>query len=387
MRRSALILISSCAIGLVGALFLDAMDWAGQAFSAHPALLLVLPIGGAVSNLLYAKINPAADGGTSAALMASEDGQSPVAPSSAPLIFLSTVLTHLGGGSAGREGTALQMGAGVTALFGNLLNCQSATGGLPTRCGVAAGFSAVFGTPAAATAFVLERSSSRLSLAPVIWVLISACLANRIAGICGAQHSTTFAPQVGLPSVPDLLELITLSVACGVTTGTFQRILAYLASKRAQTRSVWLAPILASIAIALLISLIPNGWDFCGLGAVSYVPDSVSIQSMLQTGFAPRFAWFWKGVFTMVTLGAGLRGGEVTPLFFIGAALGLHLAATMNAPAGMGAATGLCLMFAAGLQAPVTASVMALELFGWEASLAVAVSAKLSAVLAKKIVT
>jgi H+/Cl- antiporter ClcA len=218
-------------------------------------------------------------------------------------------------------------------------------------------------------------------------VLCSAFLANLIAGICGAQHSKTLAPEVGLPSAHDLVALISLSAACGVATGAFHRILAYLASKKAETRSAWLAPTLASFAIALLISLIPNGWDFCGLGAISYVPDSASIQSMLQTGFAPRFAWFWKGVFTMITLGAGLRGGEVTPLFFMGSALGIHLAETMSAPADMGAATGLCLMFAAGLQAPVTASVMALELFGWEASLAVAVSAKLSASVAKKIAT
>jgi H+/Cl- antiporter ClcA len=112
---------------------------------------------------------------------------------------------------------------------------------------------------------------------------------------------------------------------------------------------------------------------------------AISIQSMLSDATAAPFAWLWKTVFTLITLGAGMRGGEVTPLFFMGTSLALHLASVGLPIAGVAGPVGLCLAFAAGLRAPLAAMILGFELFGWETAIAVALSAHLSMLVAKTI--
>ena len=386
MNQSALIITSTLVTGAVGALFLEGMDFVGHAFAAQPLLMATLPLGAVLSNRLYTKLDSASDGGTHAAILAAQDGK-PAAPSGmAPLIFVSTLLTHLGGGSAGREGTALQLGAGITALVAKVTRCRAVAGGLATRCGLAAGFGAVFGTPATAAVFALEMCAGRLSLRDAAWVSAAGWGGHAVATLCGANHGRPFHPPVlNSLNLEALGGLATLSLACGLLTGWFQRGLFFLRSFGRQVSSDWTTALAATALLAALSIAVPNGMSYCGLGATSMTEGAISIQSMLSEGIAAPFAWLWKTVFTLITLGAGMRGGEVTPLFFIGASLGLHLASIGLPTAGIAGPVGLCLAFAAGLRAPLAATILGFELFGWETGIAVALSAHLSTLVTKTI--
>jgi H+/Cl- antiporter ClcA len=128
--------------------------------------------------------------------------------------------------------------------------------------------------------------------------------------------------------------------------------------------------------------------SYCGLGAKSLTAGTPSIETMLNDGTTASFAWLWKTVFTLITLGAGMRGGEVTPLFFMGTSLGIHLSNIGLPAAGIAGPVGLCLTFAAGLRAPLSAVILGFELFGWETAFAVALGAhiavRVAATLASK---
>jgi H+/Cl- antiporter ClcA len=385
MNQSALIITSTLVTGAVGALFLEGMDFVGHAFAAQPLLMATLPLGAVLSNRLYTKLDPASDGGTNAAIRASQEDK-PAAPSGmAPLIFVSTLLTHLGGGSAGREGTALQLGAGITALVAKLARCNAIAGGLATRCGLAAGFGAVFGTPATAAVFALEMHAGQPSLREALWVSAASWGGHAMATLCGAAHSTTPPPVFESLNLGTLGGLAALAVSCGVLTGLFQRALSRLRTVRAQIGSDWAIAIASTALLATLATAVPNGLSYCGLGATSMTEGAISIQSMLSDATAAPFAWLWKTVFTLITLGAGMRGGEVTPLFFMGTSLALHLASVGLPMAGVAGPVGLCLAFAAGLRAPLAAMILGFELFGWETAIAVALSAHLSTLVAKTI--
>lgn len=387
MNQSALIITSTLVTGAVGALFLEGMDFVGHAFAAQPLLMATLPLGAVLSNRLYTKLDSASDGGTHAAILAAQDGK-PAAPSGmAPLIFVSTLLTHLGGGSAGREGTALQLGAGITALVAKVTRCRAVAGGLATRCGLAAGFGAVFGTPATAAVFALEMHDGQPSLREASWVSAASWGGHAIATLCGATHSTTPAPVVESLNLGVLGGFAALAIACGLLTGFFQRGLSRLRTVRAQIGSDWVIAIVSTALLATLATAVANGLSYCGLGATSMTEGAISIQSMLYEGTAAPFAWLWKTVFTLITLGAGMRGGEVTPLFFMGTSLALHLASIGLPTAGIAGPVGLCLAFAAGLRAPLAATILGFELFGWETAIAVALSAHLSMLMAKTITT
>ena len=385
MNRPALILASTVATGAVASLFLKGMDVAARAFSAQPLLLSLLPIGAILSDRLYLRFAPSTEIGTNTAIDAAQENRPPTPPAMAPLIFVSTLLTHLGGGSAGREGTALQLGAGITSLIARITRCEAIAGGLATRCGLAAGFAAVFGTPAAAAVFALEMGAGNLVIQESLWVAAASWVANVVANSCGATHSVFALPVLDAVSIKDLGALTILAIACGVLTGLFHRGLSVLRSSRMRIGSTGASAFIATALIAVLAMALPNGWEYCGLGAVSLPPGSLSIESMLSEGTTHPFAWLWKALFTLITLGAGMRGGEVTPLFFIGASLAIHLGDLGSPAFSIAAPTGLCLAFAAGLRAPLAATVLGFELFGWETALSVTLTAHLATSIAQAV--
>lgn len=388
MNQPALIFASTVATGVVGAVFLRGMDLAGHAFAAQPLLMATLPLGAVLSNRLYARFAPSADGGTPAAIRAGQDEQSPAPLGMAPLILLSTLLTHFGGGSAGREGTALQLGAGITTLVAKIARCEALSGGLATRCGLAAGLAAVFGTPATGSVFALEMCTSKPSLRDAVWVSVASWGGNTVATLCGAVHAATAPPAVDPPSAASFFGIAALAVACGVLAGLFQRGLSLLRAARARISSDWTICLTATALLATLATVVPSGLSYCGLGAKSLTAGTPSIETMLNDGTTASFAWLWKTVFTLITLGAGMRGGEVTPLFFMGTSLGIHLSNIGLPAAGIAGPVGLCLTFAAGLRAPLSAVILGFELFGWETAFAVALGAhiavRVAATLASK---
>jgi len=274
------------------------------------------------------------------------------------MVLIGTVLTHLFGGSAGREGTAVQMGA---SLADALLHRLKLTGPLRRQllaAGVAGGFGSVFGTPIAGTLFGLEfLVLGRIEYAALLPALIAAVIGDMTTRALGIGHSHYPSPAT-LPLSPLLLgKWLVFSLALSVATRAFVE-LTHLLKKQAALRvpRLPLRMFLGGLLLVVLWRLVGTS-DYLGLG-VPMILRSFSDPSL------PPYAFALKIVFTAITLGAGFLGGEVTPLFFVGASLGNLLSRVLGLPLELGAGVGLAAVFAAAANTPLALSVMAVELLG-----------------------
>ena len=284
-----------------------------------------------------------------------------------PLILLGTVLTHLFGGSAGREGTAVQTGASLadqlTPLLRRVLVFTSNDRRILLMSGIAAGFASVFGTPLAGTVFgveVLTIGAVRYeALFPCLAASFIADLTTRAWGI----HHTVYLVDTLARATPFTPRTLLLAAAAGIAFGltalafarlthtigaVYKRLLAYPP----------LRPLVGGALVAAIV-LVTHAQRYIGLG----VPTIVAAFHQP----VPRFAFAAKLALTALTLGAGFKGGEVTPLFFIGATLGNTLAGPLPLPASLLAAMGFVAVFAGAANTPIASTLMAFELFGSEA--------------------
>ncbi len=298
----------------------------------------------------------------------------------APLIFIGTVATHLFGGSAGREGTAVQLGGSLASAVGRQFSLDSAGVRVLLMAGIAAGFGAVFGTPLAGAVFALEV----LAVGRVEYAALVPCLVAGIVGdwTChlwgihhGAYHIDYLAGTAGELLVDPLL-LIKAAIA-GVVFG-----LAGLAFAEANhslgglfKRLVPYGPLRPVIGGIIVIALVYafGTRDYLGLGVWSADPNAPTIAGF----FGPQvdnWSWLLKALFTVVTLSAGFKGGEVTPLFFIGAALGNALGGLLGAPIDLFAGLGFVAVFAGAANTPLACTIMGIELFGATHAVPIAVA-------------
>jgi H+/Cl- antiporter ClcA len=273
-------------------------------------------------------------------------------------VLLGTVLTHLFGGSAGREGTAVQMGASLADALAQRLKVEPALRKQLLIAGAAGGFGSVFGTPLAGAAFGLELGVvAGIELGGLGPALVASFVGDFTTRALGIQH-TLYPPPQALSLTPSLLGkwLVFAVVVAGVTIA-FIELLRFL--KRHGERLVPRLPLrmcLGAMAVVLGWKLVGTS-DYLGLG----VPTIV--RAFVDPGL-PSAAFALKLLFTAVTLGAGFLGGEVTPLFFVGAALGNVLARLLGIPLELGAGVGMAAVFAAAANAPLALSLMAMELLG-----------------------
>ena len=367
------IAVIGIAAGLASALFLVTLDFVTHLHWHHPGLLFLLPVGGVLSAAIYARWGQQAEAGTNLILNAIQQPSQRVPGRMAPLVLLGTTITHLFGGSAGREGTAVQMGGSLAAAIMRLLRIPQYQFPLMLRCGIAAGFGAVFGTPLAGTIFAIEAPSAgkqtRLSLQPLLLCLVSAVIADRCVAALNITHSVyifTSRPE-SLTATEELIRLAKTAVAA-MAFGCAARLFVLLTEftrnllKRAPT--AWLRPAIGGSAVVALALLLGDR-SYLGLG-VSANPlrtSDVCIESCFNPGGAGWLSWFWKLLFTTLTVGSGFKGGEVTPLFFIGAALGNTLANPLAIPASQLAALGFVSVFAAAARTPLACTIMAIEIF------------------------
>ena len=295
----------------------------------------------------------------------------------APLILLGTLATHLGGGSAGREGTALQMGgslAGAVAKWGKTPPAQYP--GL-LMAGVASGFGAVFGTPWAGAVFaveVLRNRSGRLREWP--WCLGAAWLADRVCRWWGGEHAPWLRTE-GFPLGEVMLwGKVALAALCfGLAARIFVIGMHFFqgALKR-WVPSVPLRPVVGGLGVIGLV-FASGTRDYLGLGTLSATPGGLTLTTFLHDGAATDgAAWAWKLGFTLMTVGSGFKGGEVTPLLFIGAALGHSLGGVLGIPPGGLAALGMVAVLGAASRTPAACLLMGVELFGPGLALPLALS-------------
>ncbi|MBO9594503.1 MAG: voltage-gated chloride channel family protein [Niabella sp.] len=363
--------------GSLVALFLWLLDWATHTRWQHWWLLFLLPLAGIFIWALYHYLGKGVEAGNNLVMDEIHEPGGGVPARMTPLVLLGTITTHLFGGSAGREGTAVQMGGSIADLFAKWYRLKKEDRSVLLMCGMAAGFGAVFGTPVAGALFAMEvLFIGRIKYHALIPCLISAVLADIVCTSYGISHThytihtkisqtvTTWIPGLSFDLML-LLKVIAAGIAFGLAGMAFARCTHLL--KQGWVRLIpvkWLIPVVGGIVIIGGCYVLGN-FDYLGLGVVNPNGHN-SIVSAFSPGGVDTWGWLWKLLFTAVTLSAGFKGGEVTPLFFIGAALGNTLAALSGAPADLFAGLGFIAVFAAATNTPVACMVMGVELFGGE---------------------
>lgn len=344
-------------VGPIGSLFAFALETVTGLRTANPWLIWLLPLAGLPVVFAYRRAN-LPDGSTNAVFKAVRDNK--IMPLvTAPLIFCSTVITHLFGGSAGREGAALQLGGSITGKLGQLLRLDDRDCRIMTMCGMSAAFAAVFGTPMAATLFTLEVTSvGVMYYAALMPCLISAMIGFWVAGQFGIPPERfTLAAVLELTPVT-ILQTAVLSAVVAVLSIV---VCLVLHSAPHLYERVFKNPYLRVVAGGLLVALLTTL-----LGTTDYNGAGASVLHHAIEGHAVPVAFLLKILFTALTLGAGYKGGEIVPVFFTGATFGCVFGPLLGLPAGFAAALSMVALFCAVTNCPVASIFIAIELFGGE---------------------
>ncbi|HUE15454.1 MAG TPA: voltage-gated chloride channel family protein [Planctomycetaceae bacterium] len=366
-------------VGSAVALFLWSLERATVTRFEYPWLLFLLPLGGLGIGLMYHYFGRSVEGGNNLILDQIHEPNGGVPLRMAPLVLIGTVLTHLFGGSAGREGTAVQMGGSMAARIGTWLGLSTHDARILLMAGVAAGFGAVFGTPLAGAVFAMEvLAIGRMSYESLLPCLAASVIGDVTVRGWGIAHSHYYITSVISSAAssealsvhsPLTLLLMTKVIIAAIAFGLAAVLFADLTHRLHKLFAAivpWpvVRPVLGGLLVIGLVFLLGTR-DYLGLGtnADPATPHAVTIQSCFSAGGATPWSWWWKILFTAVTLSSGFKGGEVTPLFFIGAALGNALAQAMGAPVDLFAGLGFVAVFAGATNTPLACTIMGLELF------------------------
>ncbi|WP_160717149.1 voltage-gated chloride channel family protein [Chitinophaga solisilvae] len=376
LRWTLLVLPVAVLAGSMVALFLWLLDKATHLRWEHEWLLYMLPLSGIVIYWLYRLGGRNAEKGNNLIMEEIHQPGGGVPARMAPLVLLTTIITHLFGGSAGREGTAVQIGGSIAGLLSRKLGLTASDTRILLMTGIAAGFGAVFGTPVTGAVFALEvLAIGVMRYNALIPCLIAAVLADVVCSAWGITHTKYHIDFSGTPlsaAIPFihtdlllLLKVILAGVAFGLTSLLFSRLMHTIKhNANAYIKIPWLIPVAGGLMI-IALCYVAGTWDYLGLGVMSKDPDGISVVNAFREGGRINdWSWLWKLVFTAVTLGMGFKGGEVTPLFFMGAALGHTLALLMGAPVDLFAALGFIAVFAGATNTPIACTLMGIELFG-----------------------
>ena len=343
--------------GAASAAFLFLLARATDYREGHAAIVYALPLAGLVIGTLYARFGAPIQAGSNLVIDTIHDGGPELPFRMLPMVLIGTVLTHLFGGSAGREGTAVQMGASLSDYLSHRARLSSVLRGQLLAAGVAGGFGSVFGTPIAGAIFGLElvvlgRIHSR-ALVPALVASIAGDLTTRGLGIVHTAYPA--APHVALTALLCAKWLV-FALAVGLVSIAFIELTHLL---KAQAQRVTHLGLRMAIGGAIVVAL----WQL--LGTTDYLGLGIStIVRAFHDPALPVWAFAAKLAFTAITLGAGFLGGEVTPLFFIGATLGGVLAPALGIPRELGAGVGMAAVFATASNTPIALSIMAVELLG-----------------------
>ena len=357
--------------GVVGALFHLGVNYATLVRLAHPWVLYLLPLGGLVIAGLY-RLCKLEGKGTNAVIESVHFG-SDVPVLLVPLIFVSTVITHLCGGSAGREGAALQIGGGIGYRTGRLLHLGEKDLPLATLCGMSGVFSALFGTPLTATVFALEVISVGVlyyaGLVPCITAAMTGYLISLLLGVPPTRFT------VAMPALDawTMLLVLVLAILCALVSILFCRglhITEHLAARL--VKNSYLRAAAGGVVIIALTLL---------LGTTDYNGAGMDVIQRALNGQANGWAWLLKLLFTAITIGCGFKGGEVVPSFFVGAAFGCWVGTLLGLPPAFAAAIGLVAVFCGAVNCPIASVVLSVEMFGAEGMLYFAMACAISYVL------
>ncbi len=346
--------------GSASALLIWLLNLATALREAHVWLIALLPIAGFAVGLLYWRFGTAVEKGNNLILDEIHSPQRTIPLRMTPLILLGTFLTHLFGGSAGREGTALQTGASLADQLTRPLGLGKLERRVLLMAGVSAGFGSVFGTPLAGAVFGMEvLAVGAVSYDAIFPCFLAAFLGDFTTRAWHVHHTVYTVTQVPAMGVRTLLVAGVAGAAFGLVALVFVR-LTHAVGRLYKRYVAWspMRPFMGGAVVALAVYLLRTT-RYIGLG----VPEIVAAFQ----GRLPPWDWAGKLLFTVATLGSGFKGGEVTPLFFIGATLGNALSDVLPLPATLLAGMGFAAVFAGAANTPIASAMMAMELFGAEA--------------------
>lgn len=355
-------------VGSASAFFLVSLDWATRFREDNLWVIALLPVGGLIIGLSYHYWGSSVVKGNNQIIDEILLPQNIISLRMTPLVLFGTLATHLFGGSAGREGTAVQMGSSIADQFTRMLKSKRRDRKILLIMGISAGFASVFGTPLAGAVFALEVIVvGRIRYDAILPSFLVAILADWVcAGLWGVGHTHYEIPFVPVMNPAHLLWAVLAGLLFGLAGMLFAKACTFWAALFKKTIS-WapLRPLAGGLVIALSVWA-TGTTKYIGLG----VPTIVDAFSQPL----PLYDFLAKILYTSFTLGAGFKGGEVTPLFFTGATLGNALAYAIPLPMALLAGMGFVGVFSGATNTPLACTLMGIELFGIEAGLFLAVA-------------
>lgn len=352
--------------GSASAFFLMALEFVTQIRNNHDWIIWLLPIGGLLVGLSYYYWGESVVKGNNLLLEEYENPKEVIPLRMAPLVLFGTLITHLFGGSAGREGTAVQMGGAIADQFTTLFKLDRTERKTLIILGISAGFASVFGTPLAGAIFALEvLYFSKINFKSVVLSFLVAYAAYFTVELWEIKHTHYNIANVPDVTVINLLYTVLISLLFGLAALLFSRSTHFWSSLFSNIKYPPLRPLIGGIVLAIVLT----GFGltkFAGLG-VPVIVDSFSDASQW-------YDFLLKILFTGFTLGAGFKGGEVTPLFFVGATLGSALSLIVPLPIAFLAGLGFVAVFSGATHTPIACTVMGIELFGIQPGLFIAIA-------------
>lgn len=361
-----LAILSGIFVGSASALLLVSLNWATQTREGNTWIIWLLPVGGLLVGYMYHFWGKSVVKGNNQLLEELHRPKDIIPFRMAPLIYIGTVITHLFGGSAGREGTAVQMGGAIVDQLSKILKFRKKDRKVLIVMGISAGFASVFGTPLAGAIFALEvlviGSMRYNAIAPSF---LAAIIADYVCKSWGVPHTHYHIDLVPELSTIGFFTALASGIVFGVVSTFFSKGIHWFQGLSKHLKFAPLRPFVGGLIIAVIV-FVMGTTKYIGLGIPTIVE---AFENQL-----PFYDFAIKILLTTFTIGVGFKGGEVTPLFFIGATLGNALSLFLPLPMALLAGMGFVAVFSGATNTPIACTIMGIELFGIEAGVFIAIA-------------